>query len=163
MSLALARVDDRLVHGQVVVGWGRILSPQRLLVADDEVASNEWERDLLRAITEDVEVVTVPVAGAAGALEQEAVRRGRAILLFRSPEAAWRAHQAGARFAELQIGGLHYAPGRERVYDYLYLNDDDRRALGALLAAGVRVFAQDAPGAPARDAADWLPPPRSGP
>ncbi len=160
MSLALVRVDDRLVHGQVVLGWGRVLSPARLLVADDEVAANAWERELLEATTEGAEVLALRIADLPQALVEEAGRGGRAILLFRSPQAARRAHEAGARFAELQVGGLHYAPGRERVFDFLYLNDADREDLHRLRAAGVRVIAQDVPGTRAADAAEWLGPAR---
>jgi mannose/fructose/N-acetylgalactosamine-specific phosphotransferase system component IIB len=160
VSLALVRVDDRLVHGQVVVGWGRVVSPRRLLVADDEVAANPWERELLSASTEGMEMIAVPVAALPAALEEEDQLGGKAILLFRSPEVAWRAYQAGARFRELQIGGLHFAPGRERVFDYLYLGEADRRALARLVAAGVRVVAQDTPGAPAVEAGEWLSAPR---
>ena len=42
----LVRVDDRLIHGQVVVGWGRELKPDLVVLADDEVAANEWEQKL---------------------------------------------------------------------------------------------------------------------
>ncbi len=44
MSLDLVRVDDRLIHGQVVVGWGRELKPDLVVLVDDEVAANEWEQ-----------------------------------------------------------------------------------------------------------------------
>ena len=48
MSIVLVRVDDRLIHGQVVVGWVQALGVQRLVLVDDQVAANEWERELYR-------------------------------------------------------------------------------------------------------------------
>ena len=156
MSLALARVDDRLVHGQVVLAWCATLRAARLLVADDEAASQEWERQLLIASAGDVGVDIFPVSETARHLETERERPGAAILLFRSPEAALRAVEAGAGIAELNLGGLHYAPGREHVLDYLYLNDADRESLRRLEARGVTVVARDLPSSRALPVDEWL-------
>jgi mannose/fructose/N-acetylgalactosamine-specific phosphotransferase system component IIB len=156
VTLALARVDDRLVHGQVVLAWGQALSAARLLVADDTVAAIAWERELVRASACDLEVVVATVAEVPALLAEEAHRPGAAILLFRSLASALAARQAGADFAELDLGGLHYAPGKERMLDYVFLDAADRRDLAALAAAGVRVFAQDVPSARPVDAAAWL-------
>ena len=46
MSIVLVRVDDRLIHGQVVVGWVQALGAQRIVLVDDEVSANAWEREL---------------------------------------------------------------------------------------------------------------------
>jgi mannose/fructose/N-acetylgalactosamine-specific phosphotransferase system component IIB len=156
VTLALTRVDDRLVHGQVVLAWGQALPAARLLVADDSVAASAWERDLLRASAGDLEVVVVTVAEVPGLLAEEEQKAGAAILLFRSLAAALAARLAGAEFAELDLGGLHYAPGKERMLDYVYLDAGDRRALAVLAASGVRVFAQDLPSARPVEAGAWL-------
>ena len=156
MTLALARVDDRLVHGQVVLAWGQALPAARVLVADDALAASAWERELVRTSASDLEVRVVALADLPSLLAEEAGRPGAAILLFRTPAAALAARRAGAQFAELDVGGLHYAPGKERVLDYLFLDAGDRQALAALAAAGVRVFAQDVPSARPLEAAEWL-------
>ena len=158
MSVALVRVDDRLVHGQVVVGWGRVLHPKRIWVADDGVAENPWEIELLRATAEGVEIEVCSVAGAAEAMRDESGRAGSAIFLFRTLPAAARAHRGGAEFSELQIGGLHFERGKERVLDYLYLDDADREAARRLTEGGVRVYAQDVPGGRSVPVADWATP-----
>ena len=61
MSWVLHRIDDRLIHGQVVVAWGQRLNPQRIWVVDDASASGAWERELLSSSAPgiDVRVVTV--------------------------------------------------------------------------------------------------------
>ena len=48
MSIELFRIDDRLIHGQVVVGWGQPLGLGFIVLVDDEVASSEWEQELYR-------------------------------------------------------------------------------------------------------------------
>ena len=158
MSLALARVDDRLVHGQVVLAWAGTLKVSRLLVADDAAAQAPWERQLMQVSAGDLQVDVFPVAETAGRLLAENAKDGAAILLFRSPRAALAAILAGAVIEELNLGGLHHAPGREPVLDYLYLNQDDRDALRELEERGVRLSARDLPSSRPLPAAEWLEP-----
>ena len=76
MSWLLHRVDDRLIHGQVVVAWGQRLRPVRIWVADDASAADEWERELLATVAPGIEVHVVPVAEAAAAYAGEAAAPG---------------------------------------------------------------------------------------
>ncbi len=48
MPIELFRIDDRLIHGQVVVGWGQPLDVGFIVLVDDEVATSEWEQELYR-------------------------------------------------------------------------------------------------------------------
>src|SRR2546430_3627842 len=66
MSLALYRIDDRLIHGQVVVGWGQPLHVSFIVLVDDEVSSSDWEQDLYRmGVPPQIEVVFASVDQAA--------------------------------------------------------------------------------------------------
>lgn len=145
MSLALVRIDDRLVHGQVVLAWGQTLRAARLLVLDDKAAASPWERDLLSAAASELAVEVRPLSEAAAAVAAEASRPGATILLLRSPGDALAAIDNGAALPEINLGGLHYAPGKERVLDFLYLDQTDRRVLRELAARGVKLVAQDVP------------------
>jgi len=69
MSLALYRIDDRLIHGQVVVGWGQPLDVAFIVLVDDEVSSSDWEQDLYRmGVPPEIEVVFASVEQAAAQL-----------------------------------------------------------------------------------------------
>jgi mannose/fructose/N-acetylgalactosamine-specific phosphotransferase system component IIB len=162
MSLVLARIDDRLVHGQVVLVWGQSLSATSLLVADDAVAQNPWERELMGTTAGDMEVEVVTITELPERLELEKERGGSCILLLRSPGAALAAIEAGAEIGEFNLGGLHFAPGRERILDYLYLDEADRAALAALQRRGVRLVAQDVPASRPVDAREFLAPGEAG-
>ena len=152
MSLVLARVDDRLVHGQVVLAWGRHLHTQRYLVVDDALAASDFERQLVAHSAGGVPVTVATLEEGARAVLDEAGHAGAAVLLVRSPvtalELVRRVTLLGGRLAQLNLGGLHYAPGKEKALDYIYLDDADRDALEGLVRAGVRVYAQDVPAAP---------------
>lgn len=147
MSWVLHRVDDRLIHGQVVVTWSHHLHPARVWVVDDACAHNEWESDLLRACAPDLEVRVVDVAEAARIYAEEASAPGRALLLVRTLQSALALVEAGAPIPRFNVGGLHYAAGKDKVNDYVYLDADDRRAARALLERGIALEVQDVPAA----------------
>jgi len=145
MSWVLHRIDDRLIHGQVLVAWGARLDPARIWVVDDGVAASEWERELFRDAAPGIEVKVAGVAEAALAHAAESEARGAAFLLVRDLATARRLVEAGAVVREWNVGGLHYAPGKERVNDYVYLDAADRADARALLLVGVGLVVQDVP------------------
>jgi mannose/fructose/N-acetylgalactosamine-specific phosphotransferase system component IIB len=149
MSWALVRVDDRLIHGQVVVAWGQRLQPARIWVADDDVAASGWEVDLLRSAAPDADVRVRSLAAVADAWDEEAAAGGVAFLLVRDLPSALALRRAGARFDRLNLGGLHYAPGKSKVNEYVYLDERDRECARELAALGVALEVQDVPAAKA--------------
>jgi len=145
MSWALHRIDDRLVHGQVVVAWGQRLNPRRIWVVDDASAANAWERELLASAAPGVDVRVLTVAEAAQEHAAETTADGGAFLLVRDLETALALVAAGCAIDALNVGGLHYAPGKDKVHEYVYLDAADRAAARALLERGVRLIVQDVP------------------
>lgn len=139
------RIDDRLIHGQVVIAWGQRLRPQRIWVVDDASASSPWERELLGSAAPDTEVRVVTVAEAAAAWAGEAAAPGGAFLLVRDLGGALALVEAGAAIPAFTLGGLHYAPGKIKVNEYVYLDEEDRRRARALAQRGVALEVQDVP------------------
>ena len=149
MPLVLCRVDDRLIHGQVVIGWGRPLAARRVLLVDDEVAANPWEQELYRmAVPDGVEIV---FAGAGDALQHLAEWQAdpaRSILLTGSIETLVALFDADpAAMHRINLGGVHHRTGRTERLPYIYLSPDEYRALAELEAHGADVTAQDVPSA----------------
>lgn len=149
MPVVLYRVDERLIHGQVVVGWGAQLDPDRIVVADDVLAESPWEQELYA-------VGMPPEMAAEFVSVEEAVQRlpewqggdERVIVLTRDITSMLRLAESGALDeAHVNIGGVHHAPGRHRVLRYVFLGDAEREALRALASEGVEVVARDVPGA----------------
>lgn len=148
MPILLYRVDDRLIHGQVVIGWGQQLRPERYLIVDDRLAESEWEQELyLLGLPEGVEAEFHAVSEAREHLEEWRRSRLRSIVLLRELEAALRLAEGGTLEGEsLNLGGIHHATGRVRVLSYVHLGDDDRAILREISAAGVEISARDLPG-----------------
>ena len=145
MSWVLHRIDDRLIHGQVLVAWGSRLDPVRIWVVDDGVSASTWERELFREAAPGIDVRVANVAEAAAAHAEERKAAGAAFLLVRDLGTARRLVDAGAVVEEWNVGGLHYAPGKDKVNDYVYLDGRDREDARALLVAGTRLVVQDVP------------------
>lgn len=146
MPLSLVRVDDRLVHGQVVVGWVQSLGAKRIVVVDDDVAANAWQRELYTLGTPaDVALEFVSLADAPAAVERSAAAPERAIVLVADVSSAIRLCGAVPRISTLNLGGLHDGTRRTRRLPYVYLSDDEADALRQLGTRGVRIAAQDVP------------------
>ncbi len=149
MTIVLYRVDERLIHGQVVLGWGNQLRPDRYIVVDDELAVSEWEQELYRLGADPAEVVFTGVEQARARLGEWREEPTRSIVLTRDV-AAMRRLAAGGRLRgeKVNLGGLHHGPERDQVLSYLHLTAGDREALRALEEdEGVEVSARDLPDA----------------
>lgn len=148
MPIVLYRVDERLIHGQVVIGWGNQLRPDRYVVVDDELAASEWEQDLYRLGAGDSEVVFTTAESARAALSGWRADAAKTILLTRDTATMRRLAEGGLMVGEpVNLGGLRHGPGRIEVLTYLHLNDEDAQDLRAMAEAGVDVSARDLPDA----------------
>ena len=149
MSVVLYRVDERLIHGQVVVGWGAQLEPDRIVVVDDVLAESPWEQELYAVgLPPEIAAEFVATDDAVDRLPEWQRGPERIILLTRDIESmAELAEAGGMDGVRVNIGGVHHAPGRDRVLRYVFLGDAEREALRRLGAQGVEVVARDVPGA----------------
>ena len=158
MAVLLYRVDERLIHGQVVVGWGTRLHPDRIVVVDDELAESEWEQELYTlGLPEEIRASFVSVGDARSELPDWSTNDDRILLLTRDI-ATMRRLAAGGTLAgrEVNLGGIHHAPGRDRVLPYVFLGSDERDDIRSLVTDGAHVVAQDLPSARAVDSQHLL-------
>ena len=157
MPLLLARIDDRLIHGQVAHGWGRALRPTLLVIVSDSLRADPDRADLyLFAVPEGARGRVVSVAEALEPAFRNEVDAERTILLFAGPEDALRLVEGGFPIQELNVGGIHHAPGRREVLPYVFLDDADRARLRSLQRLGVRVHAQDLPSNSSHAIDSWM-------
>ena len=148
MGIVLLRVDERLIHGQVTVGWGTDLGVDRYVVVDDELPTRFSERELYTlGVPEGAVAEFHTVVEARGRLELWEGEATRTVLLTRDLDHMLRLAGAGALEGRtVNLGGLHHAPGRSRCLAYLFLGGTDLERLRGLAAEGVAVSAQDLPG-----------------
>ena len=152
MELLLFRIDDRLIHGQVSIGWAGPMKPDVLLVVDDEAAADAFEGDLIcSACPESTHAEVLRVDDAPAALAGPLFARRRVFLLVRSTRTARRLVAAGVPVPVINIGGLHHHPGSRSILPSVFLDDSEVADLKWLAERGTRLSAQDLPGNKAFD------------
>ena len=147
MAIDWFRIDDRLVHGQVVVGWGQPCRLGFLVLVDDTVAANDWERDLYVMGTPPE--MTLFVEGTESALARMSefdARPDSGMLLVADVTTMVRLAERAPRIQAVNIGGVHHRAGRTARLPYVFLTPEEEAELRALAARGIRVTAQDLPG-----------------
>jgi len=146
MTLALYRIDDRLIHGQVVVGWGQPLDCSFIVLVDDEVSSSDWEQDLYRmGVPPQIEVIFASVDQAAKQFPNWEADARVGILLVGDVDTAVALATQVPQVKRFNVGGVHHRAGRKERLRFVFLTDEEADKLRALAARGVEVTAQDVP------------------
>lgn len=147
MPITLLRIDERLIHGQVVVGWGERYHVDRIVVVDDELRRSDWEQELYcLGVPPNVNATFFDVAEARKALPSWREESPRTFLLVRDvPTLVRLAADDLLEGLEVNLGGIHSAPGRHRVLPYLYLSDEEMLDLRHIADSGIVISARDVP------------------
>lgn len=149
MAIALYRIDDRLIHGQVVVGWGKPLNAGAIIVVDDALAESDWEQDLYRmGVPPHIDVVFVSVSGVRAVHDKYAADKRATIVLTGDAATMLRVADAMPSVVRsVNVGGIHHRAGRVQKLRYVFLTGDEEQSLRDLASRGVTVTAQDVPSA----------------
>jgi PTS system mannose-specific IIB component len=143
--ITLVRVDNRLIHGQVVEAWLPFLKVSRVVVADDEAASSPLIRAAMAlAVQSAIEVLIQPLAQVDFAgVSRDGVRT---LVLLRDVASVPFAKAHGLAMEHLNLGNVHFGTGRRQVSPSVFLAEAELQALQGLAQDGVRVEAQAVPG-----------------
>lgn len=156
MTLVLNRIDDRLIHGQVVVGWGQPLDVKFVVLVDDAVADSEWEQDLYRmGVPPDMDVRFHSAADAAPLLDSYRTETRPGILVT-GDIATMRTLVESGGVREVNVGGIHHRAGRTQHLRYVFLTPAEQAELSELATLGAVVTAQDVPATRAVPLAELL-------
>lgn len=147
MPLCLVRIDDRLIHGQVVLGWARALKPDRIVVANDRVAANTWERKFYTSsVPSQIKVSFFDLEETARQLLNNLFKNELVMILFESVRDVHAVVEKGVSLSDINVGGLHYREGATELLPYVFLTEEDRGFLRELVKRSVTLTAQDIPG-----------------
>lgn len=146
MSLVLARIDCRLIHGQVVETWVPHVKANLLIVANDDLAANPMLRSVMElAVPVGIRVRFCRLDEVIAAIA-EADRAGdRSILLVSNASDALKARKDGAAFTLLNIGNLHFAEGKVQISPSVFFAPEDFEALRWFRSHGVSVCVKGTP------------------
>lgn len=146
MAVVLARIDDRLIHGQILEVWVPFLNVNCIVVANDDVASIGWRQAVMRAaIPKGTQVFFEKVAALKPLFAAPELQERRILILFVGSRDALKAAQLGVPFSELNLGNLHGDGSAGRISCTVWLYPEDIDNFNALEKAGVRVVSQCVP------------------
>ncbi len=157
MSVILYRVDDRLIHGQVTVGWARALQPESIIIVDDEVATNTWEVMLFKSAAPDpLKVIVWSTEEAIKKLADAQGSEEKSFLLTRSLLTMVELIRKGNEIPSVNLGGLHYSHGKTQILPYISFSDEDLDLIHYLSERGIEIDVRDVPTTEKKDIFDLL-------
>ncbi len=140
-NIAFLRIDDRLVHGQVIVGWLPEIKPDNLVVVNDTVADDEMRQDLMSlSVPPDIDLDFYSVED----ISDEEVNENSFILVS-SPKDAWECLQKDIKPLRFNVGGMHSKDGKEEIFEALHVDDEDRKYFDLIIKSGVEPIFQPTP------------------
>lgn len=135
----LARIDSRLLHGQVATAWTKTVKPTRIIVVSDYVAKDELRKKLIQqAAPPGVKAHTIPISQMIKLAKDDKHFGGqRALLLFENPEDLLRAVEGGVPIKTVNVGSMAHSPGKVQPNKVLAFSQDDIDTFNKLKKAGL--------------------------
>lgn len=140
MKIVLARIDDRLIHGQVATIWTKVTNCERIIVCDDEVAADSIRSTLLKQVAPPgIKSSVVDVEKGVRAYNNPKYETTKCMLLFTNPTSALRMVEAGVNITSVNIGGMSFKEGKRQLTQAVSVNDQDVASFKALHDKGIEL------------------------
>jgi PTS system mannose-specific IIB component/fructoselysine and glucoselysine-specific PTS system IIB component len=145
--IALTRVDERLVHGQIAFAWTNALEANCIFVVNDEVANDSLRKTSLKmAAPPSVKFVVKGVADAEAALAASAIDKYRVFLIVDNTSDALALAEKSEKIRHVNLGNLHATTERKEVTNSVYLSEDEFEDVRNLKKLGAEVECRAVPG-----------------
>ena len=146
IEYVLARVDSRLLHGQVATAWTKTTQPTRIIVVSDGVAHDKLRKNLItEAAPPGVKANVIPIDKMIEVAKDPRFGNTKALLLFETPEDALKAIEGGVDIKELNIGSMAHSVGKVAVNKVLSLGKEDVETFDKLKEIGVKFDVRKVP------------------
>jgi len=145
-NLKLARIDFRLIHGQVMTRWVKHYDIQSIVVIDDQsLKSPILKKILINAAPAGIKVEVESVDSAVKRWKEGKLPKNNLLILFKNPEMAERAWTSGIQFDSLQVGGIEGAGNKKNICRNITMSKEDVDHLKTMYDGGVKIFCQPIP------------------
>ncbi|MCY7233776.1 PTS sugar transporter subunit IIB [Streptococcus dysgalactiae subsp. equisimilis] len=146
LKINLARIDTRLLHGQVATAWTPASKANRIIVASDEVAQDDLRKQLIKqAAPSGVKANVVPISKLIEASKDPRFGNTHALILFQNPQDALRAVEGGVEIEELNVGSMAHSTGKTMVNNVLSMDKEDVATFEKLRDLGVKFDVRKVP------------------
>ena len=140
MKIVLARIDDRLIHGQVATVWSKVTGCNRIIVCDDEVAKDTIRATLLKQVAPaGIKSHVVDLDKAIRVYENPKYADDKCLLLFTNPTSVLYLVEHGVDIKSVNIGGMSFHEGKRQITSAVSVDDKDVESFQALNAKGIEL------------------------
>ena len=140
MPIILVRIDDRLVHGQIVQGWLKSIDVNKIVVASDAVADDNMQQILMSmAVPSNVELEIKNVKDTTEAINCGKYDSAKVMVLVASPKDVLYMIENGADIKTVNVGGMHFIHGKRQILCNLSVDDNDVKDLYAIYTKGIEI------------------------
>jgi D-glucosaminate-specific PTS system IIB component len=146
VNIVLARIDDRLIHGQVMTTWVKYLQGNRIVIVDDGVAKDPFLVKIMKmAAPSGITAEIFRTQEAIGILKKDAVPGEKVIILAKSPITLYDLMQGGVVLDKINVGGMGACAGRKPLYKNISASAEEKEVFKKILDLGVKVTMQIVP------------------
>lgn len=147
IKYALARIDTRLLHGQVATNWSKTVQPDRIIVVSDAVAHDDLRKGLImQAAPPGIKAHVVPIEKMMKVAKDVRFGDTKAMLLFETPQDALRAIEGGVDIKTINVGSMAHTKGKIAVNKAISLGAEDIQTFAKLKELGVSFDVRKVPG-----------------
>jgi len=146
IKIVLARVDSRLLHGQVATAWTKSVNPSRIIVVSDAVAKDDLRKKLIeQAAPPGVKANVIPVEKMIEVSKDPRFGNTKALLLFENPEDVLRVVEGGVDIQEVNVGSMAHSVGKVVVSKVLSMGTEDVETFEELKSRGIKFDVRKVP------------------
>lgn len=150
MKITLTRIDERLIHGQVMTAWLSVTESKRIIIVDDETYRDEFVQQVLElAAPKSVEVMVLDVESAKVVFDTDDDDR-KTIVLFKHPQYVLNLIDAGVQLKEVELGNMGSKPSRNKLCKMVYVSEEENSLFDQINNKGCTVFVRMLPNDPKR-------------
>ena len=140
MKIVLARIDDRLIHGQVATVWSKVTGCQRIIVCDDDVAKDTVRSTLLKQVAPaGIKSHVVDLDKAIKVYNNPKYADDKCLLLFTNPTSVLKLVENGVDIKSVNIGGMSFKEGKTQITGAVSVNDQDIASFKKLNEKGIEL------------------------
>ncbi len=146
MEPQLFRIDDRLIHGQVVLGWAKRLKSKCILLCDNNISSSSWEKELyLTCVSDDLKALVYNVNETCEYINSKVDELKNTIILVNSPKVVFTLIECGYKPNTINVGGLHFMGERKEYLPYVFMDQSEISDFSNLMKQNISIYCQDVP------------------
>lgn len=146
MPIKMLRIDDRLIHGQIVTAWAKNIQAEKIWIVDDGVAKDDFVKGIMHMVAPgDRELIITGLADMPSMAEKLDSELGNTLILVKFPYVAKEIFKAGIKLNELNIGGIGASPVRQKLFKNISASEAEKQTLKEIQDMGINVFFQVTP------------------